>query len=109
MLNTALTFTKKSQKRHHAKLWKPFVKKVISYLACREEATVFLCFGNKAWDFLGAHVQNTLIDQDLVVRRKHPSKKHLFLEVQEEPNIFEDANAKLSAAGRNNINFLGPP
>ena len=102
MLNTALTFTKKSQQRDHAKLWRPFVRAVISCLACRQAATVFLCFGNKAWNILGRHVQTTLIRRDLVVCRKHPRVKHRFLGGR---NVFEDANAKLIAAGRCGVNF----
>lgn len=102
MLNTALTFTKKSQQRYHAKLWRPFVRAVISSLACRQAATVFLCFGNKAWNILGQHVQMTLIRRDLVVCRKHPRVKHKFMNGC---NVFEDANAKLTAAGRCGVNF----
>ena len=103
MLNTALTFTKKSQQRYHAKLWRPFVRAVISHLACCQTTTVFLCFGNKAWQVLGKQVQTTLKNRDLVVCRGHPSRKHLFLHGC---NVFEDANAKLIAAGRGEVNWL---
>ena len=102
LLNAALTFTKKSQKQHHFHLWKPFVQKVISSLACRQEATVFMCFGTKAWNVLGSCVRSSLISRDLIVRRKHPTVKHCFLAGC---NVFEDANSKLMAAGRNQVNF----
>ena len=102
LLNAALTFTKKSQKQHHFHLWKPFVQKVISSLACRQEATVFMCFGTKAWNVLGSCVRSSLSSRDLIVRRKHPTVKHCFLAGC---NVFEDANSKLMAAGRNQVNF----
>lgn len=102
MLNTALTFTKGSQQSSHAKLWRPFVRAVTSHFACRREATVFLCFGNKAWKILGTHTREVLSLRNLVVRRAHPRPKHLFLPGC---NVFDDANAKLRAAGRSGVDF----
>ena len=65
---------------------------------------MFLCFGKEACKVIESDVQNTLIAQDLVVYRKHPRVKKLFLSGR---NVFEEANSKLAAAGRGGVSFLG--
>ena len=112
MLNAALTFTNESQKRYHRDLWRPFICSIISYFVCRQEATVFLCFGRRAQRILSrcAHrprgrpnlIQAILDHRDLLVYRAHPRCKRCFLHGT---NVFEDANAKLTAAGRHSIDF----
>ena len=102
MLNTALTFTNRPQKRYHAMLWRPFIRTIVGYFACRQEATVFLCFGGKASGTLGPLIRAILEHRGLVVYRAHPRVKHCFLRGL---NVFEDANAKLTAAGRHRVDF----
>lgn len=105
MLNAILTFTRKSQQIYHHKLWQPFVRKILSYLACQkhETCTVFMCFGKRAWDILDPCIQKTLTCRKLVVRRKHPVLKHKFLA---ERNVFEEANDKLVAATRSPVRWV---
>jgi len=44
LLNTALIFTKKEDTRYHAKMWKPFIQKLLSHLKDRD--ITLILFGN---------------------------------------------------------------
>ena len=102
MLNTALTFTRKSDKEYHRKLWEPIVGKIVNYLARECPSVVFLCFGKKSEELLDREkIKIYLISNDRLILRRHPAIDIYgnggFLG---EENIFREVNRRLSALNR---------
>ena len=103
MLNTALTFTCKSDIKYHKELWKPIVGKICNYLARECPSVIFLCFGKESEKLLDQEkIKIYLISNDRLVLRRHPARGIIYGNggFLGEANIFREANKRLSALDR---------
>jgi uracil DNA glycosylase len=84
LVNTALTFSGKADKKAHFAFWKPFHLALIKALNSRKESPVYILWGKKAqnWeeDILGSIDENSKI-----IRQGHPTFIHQFLR-KEQPS-----------------------
>jgi uracil-DNA glycosylase len=100
LLNSALTISRfkvegdPHQLRGHLPLWRPFIAAVLTDIARRNPATVFIAFGGQAVDAL--HEAGIRAGNTNVIIREHPARGN---EVLSKENPFLLANSLLAAAG----------
>ncbi len=82
LINTAMTFTGKQDKKEHFDFWKPFHLALIRALNNRRESPYYILWGNKArrWE---ESILQTIDDQNKIIRHGHPTFAYQFLNKNE--------------------------
>jgi len=95
LVNTALTFSGKADKKAHFAFWKPFHLALIKALNSRKEPPVYILWGKKAQNWKAA-ILESIDDRSKIIQQGHPTFIHQFLrKEQPEWSPFEEIESRL--------------
>ena len=78
LINSAMTFTNKADKKKHFIFWEAFQKNLIKVLAQRKDEIYYLLWGNKANKWRDELLAND-IAEEMIISQNHPTFQHQFL------------------------------
>jgi uracil-DNA glycosylase len=78
LINSALTFSEKTDKKQHFKFWHPFQNALIKILAQRKNEIFYLLWGNTANKWQKEILENH-IPKSMIISQSHPTFQHQYL------------------------------
>lgn len=79
LLNTALTFSRPEDKKHHFLFWRPFLETIITQLNNRDKAPFYVLWGSRAQK-LHESISRSVINPENIIQQNHPTFIHQFLD-----------------------------